>query len=118
MKYNDYTAKYTYESFKKLTVSEKSALLSQAVIEHGFCPASFTTLAHRSPILAMQDIYNGEKKMGFPLASESDFNFWLDNEATSLTQNERWYLTPEGIKSLDALEAHYFAEGFEAHKNV
>ena len=118
MKYNDYTARYTYESFTKLTVSEKCALLAIAVNKNGFGNDRFTDLSRRSPVLAMQYVFNDEKKMGMPNANYYSFSEWLNFEAQSFTENERWSMTPAQLKSLEEYNEHEFQRGREAYKAV
>lgn len=99
MRYNDYTDLYTFTAFKALTSSEKSALLVKRMLPHS--SETFKELAKRGSLVAMMALYTEEKEYGFLPFDNMTFNEYLDNEAVSLTNNERWAATPEQVKALD-----------------
>ena len=96
---NDYTDLYTFTAFKALTSSEKSALLVKRMLPHS--SETFKELAKRGSLVAMMAVYTEEKEYGFLPFDNMTFNEYLDNEAVSLTNNERWAATPEQVKALD-----------------
>jgi hypothetical protein len=112
MRHNDYTDRYSFNAFKGLTSAEKSALLVQKMLPHS--SDNFKELAKRGTLVAMMALYAEEREYGFLPFDGMTFNEWLDSEAVSLTNNERWAATPEQVKMLDERDEMEFEMGYNA----
>jgi hypothetical protein len=99
MRYNDYTDLYTFNAFKALTPSEKSALLVKRMLPH--TGDNFKELAKRGTLVAMMALFVEERDYGFLPFDNMTFNDWLNVQAVQDTHNERWAATPEQVKALD-----------------
>lgn len=92
MRYNDYTDLYTFNAFKALTSSEKSALLVKRMLPH--TGDNFKELAKRGTLVAMMALFVEERDYGFLPFDNMTFKDWLDVQAVQDTNNERWAATP------------------------
>lgn len=110
MRYNDYTDRYSFNAFKALTSSEKSALLVEKIK-----PTSsecFLSLAKRGSLVAMMALYAEERDYGFLPFDGMTFKDWLDVQSVQYTRNERWAATPEQVKALDERDEAEFEHGY------